>query len=145
MNQFPGNWSIFTSLSCLVLILPPYPHHGRLAKVYFSCGEFRLVKRIEDIAEMHCAFEMIEMAFIEIINAMKKCPIPDFTAPRSTFFSASQHSSVMKSSVVHSPPISWQNVLERWIFNRCNLMVVIIFTISLNTKLRSGGCVTTDC
>ena len=132
-------------MSCLVLILTPYPHHGKLAKVYFSCGEFRIVKIIEDIAEMHCAFEMIEMVYIEIINVMKKCPVPDFTAPRSTFLSASQHSSAMKSSVVHLPPISWQNVLEKWIFNSCNLMVVTIFTISLNIKLQSGGSVSTGC
>lgn len=46
-------------------------------KVYFSCGEFRIVKIIGDI-EMHCAFEMIEMVYIEIINVMKKCPVPWF-------------------------------------------------------------------
>lgn len=51
-------------LSCLVLIWTPYPHHGKWAKIYFSCGEFRIVKIIEDIAEMHCALEIIEMVFI---------------------------------------------------------------------------------
>ena len=63
-------------MSCFVLILTHYPHHEKLAIVHLCSDEFRIVKIIEDITEMHHASEMIEMVFIDIINVMKECPHP---------------------------------------------------------------------